>query len=234
MLIMRKYFKCLCLALCFLLAYDATAQTGVQLWGDYYQYRMTTNNRWKMSNRFALRYQSDELSHYNLAYRPDVARKIMQNGRLMVGNGAFYLLNDGERNSLELRPWVGFQRDPSHLNSLAIIHLWRWENRFFIGQENIFESRLRYKMTARVDVFRREGKALSLVVSSEFFVSLGHFDQVKYNRLRTELGARYQWNTNWQTDLSLTNQSDIEDSFFSGEDYEWIFQLKVKRLLFRN
>lgn len=231
---MTRIIKYLCILFCIAVAHQATAQDRMQFWGDYYQYRMLTNNKWKMSNRMGLRYHPDNNYTYRITYRPDVARKIKQNGRLMVGSGFFYRLDKDVYNSLEIRPWVGFQRDPSHLNSLALIHIWRWENRFYTGEDYVFESRLRYKVTVNLDIFRREGKALSLIMSPEVFVSLGSFNNINYFRLRTDLGARYQWNSDWQTDFSLTHQRNTDTPIFSGEDFQWILQLKVKRLLYRN
>lgn len=234
---MKNRITYICFICLSLLSFKAYAQNTTQLWLDYYQYRMLAHNKWKMSNRYSLHYFPDEDYNFRVAYRPDFAHKVRQHGRFVAGSGFFYRLDKTDASSLEVRPWIGFQRDPAHLNSVSLTHYVRWENRIFFASDSEFESRFRYKITGQADVFRREGRAMSMILEPEIFFSVGAFDNFYSSQFRVTAGTRIQWNTNWRTDFSVTRKTTLgsqSNPTIIDEDYDWYLQLKVRRLLFKN
>lgn len=228
----RTYLLCICLFLTSLLA---NAQESTSYWLDYYQYRLLTNDAWKMSQRMSVQLNPADDYDYTLTYRPDFAHKVRQHGRVIVGNGFYLYKGKSDNSTVELRPWAGFQRSPSRLSRLSLTHYVRFENRFFLwNSSRIYEGRLRYKVSALADLYANEGKALSVVLEPEIFVSLGTFDQFYFSRIQVTSGIRYQWSPYWQTDFSLIRRAyKVADPVL--EDYEnWVVQLKIKRLLLRN
>lgn len=209
------------------------AQTGI--WLDYYQYRLLTNDKWKLSQRSSIQYNPTDNYLFTATYRPDYAHKIRQHGRVIVGNGFFYYQGRNKNSTMELRPWVGFQRSPSRLARVSLTHYIRFENRFFIANpDRVYEARFRYKISALGDIYQNEGTALSVVLEPEVFISFGAFNEFYYNRFQVTTGVRYQWNPFWQTDLSFIRRSFKADSSIEEDDLNWVIQLKVKRLLLRN
>lgn len=217
----------------FLFSIQSKAQNSMQYWTDYYQYRQLNSGKWKMSNRFGMRFYPDEDYNFRFSYRPDIAKNVRQHGRFIAGNGFFYIAGDKNVNNLEIRPWVGFKRSPARLTSVSLTHYVRWENRFFLLSDNDFENRFRYKITAEADLYRKKGKALSVVLEPEIFISFGAFDDFNFNRLRVTSGFRYQWNADWRSEVFVTRQDTRANGTLSDGGYDWIVQLKLKRLLIK-
>lgn len=230
MRIKRSHVSLLCL---FFFSLTVKAQTN--LWLDYYQFRLLTNDSWKMSQRASLQYNPIDDYVFTATYRPDYAHKIRQHGRLIVGNGFFYYHGRERTSTLELRPWVGFQRAPHRLSRVGLTHYLRYENRFFMGNsDKAFEGRLRYKLSLVGDLYQKEGKAVSVVLAPEVFVSLGTFNDFYFNRFQVTSGIRYQWSPYWRTDMSVIRQTSIVEDTTSENDINWVIQLKIKRLLLKN
>lgn len=231
---MKIKLSYLCFVCLFFIPVLAQSQSS-NFWLDYYQYRLLTNDSWKLSQRMSLRYNQTDDYLFTAAYRPDYARKVRQHGRVIVGNGLFYNQGNENNSSLEVRPWIGFQRSPSRLTRVSLTHYARFENRFFVfNSEDFYEGRLRYKLSVLGDIYHKEGTALSVIVEPEVFFSLGAFDQFYNNRFRLTYGARYQWSPYWQTDFSVIQQVNISSDPTVDNTKNWVFQLKVKRLLLRN
>lgn len=210
----------------------AKSQGITQIWADYYQYRQLNSNKWKMSNRVGLRAYPDEDYNFRISYRPDFAKNINQHSRFVAGTGLFYLVGREETDKLEIRPWVGYKLDPRRLTSISLTHYFRWENRIYFSSSDKFDSRLRYKITGAADLYRKKGKALSVVLEPEIFVSMGTFNEFDFNRLRTTSGFRFQWNSDWQTEVFATRQNAFSYGT-SLDEHDWIIQLKLKHLLIK-
>lgn len=230
---MKKKLSYICFVCLLFIPLITKAQTN--LWLDYYQYRLLTNDKWKLSQRTSLQYNSLDDNVFTATYRPNYAHKVNQFGRVIVGNGFFYYHSKEESSNLELRPWIGFQRSPHRLARVGLTHYVRFENRVFIGNsDRVYEGRFRYKVSLVGDIYQKEGTALSLVLAPEMFVSVGTFDDFDYTRFRVTAGARYQWSPYWRTDLSVIKQTNKVDDPLLGDNVDWVIQLQIKRLLLRN
>jgi len=216
---------------------SAKAQETIpQIWADYHEHFYLSPD-WEFYGDAGARYQWDDPRWASVYARPSIRLHGLYRkpSELSGGLGVFYNYNEGNSNTLEIRPWLGLLIKRPRIGPLTITNYVRLEERLFDtldDSEWSHSTRLRYRIGTKIAISPDTREQYYFIpVSFEWFWDVGKgIDDVFSDRFRLDVGVGHIFNYVWTAEFHVVLQEarESEDQRFSGENL--IFRFQIKRL----
>jgi len=207
-----------------------------KVWLDYHWY-YNFKPKWKFFGDVGYRFIPKDLSWQMFLIRPSIRYTATNLWELNGGIGFFQTFNKDYPNSFETRPWQGVKLKWPSFDPVFFSHYVRLEERIVFpqGEDVEFNFRFRYKLGAKINVYRSPNKNLLFIPGyAEVFVDFGpKITEAFSNRTRFCAGIGYKTHKDWTFEFHFVGQNGRSGDNEQFETAERLNQFKVRRHLFK-
>ena len=172
-----------------------------QLWiAAFFNFRMDDKWNYNQDAAYAHSYETPTFTRFFL--RSQFSRSISEAVSAHGGLNFFYIFNEKDNDTFELRPWVGIKLRWPQFWRMELVHYLRFEQRFqHTNQVGDWDNnfRVRYKISSNLPINQESlvDKTVYGVLGYEFF-STSFGDDIRFTKAAThrfDVGLGYQQNT---------------------------------------